>query len=218
MAEGESEHDGALKRYVSKVQEHREFESRVKKLRETVTWFHFPVEFPWCWWVTYDMKWCFFWSNEGFQVLDTLEWLWGDNTVFSCLCSSNPYFERCISINVFFPRNQSIFRKSIVVSNIFISIYDSTYVYIRYISRYHFRLTPYFFTKKVFKVKKNSVDYDKSEDHLKALQSVGQIIGEVLSLSSDWLSQALRNCPNITKQIVYKQGTPETLQFTVNHN
>ena len=39
MAEGESEHDGALKRYVSKVQEHREFESRVKKLRETVTWF-----------------------------------------------------------------------------------------------------------------------------------------------------------------------------------
>ena len=32
------------------------------------------------------------------------------------------------------------------------------------------------------KVKKNSVDYDKSEDHLRALQSVGQIIGEVLSL------------------------------------
>ena len=38
MAEGESEHDGALKRYVAKVQEHREFESRVKKLRETATW------------------------------------------------------------------------------------------------------------------------------------------------------------------------------------
>ena len=31
-------------------------------------------------------------------------------------------------------------------------------------------------------MKKNSVDYDKSEDHLRALQSVGQIIGEVLSL------------------------------------
>ena len=38
MAEGESEHDGALRRYVAKVQEHREFESRVKKLRETATW------------------------------------------------------------------------------------------------------------------------------------------------------------------------------------
>lgn len=73
-------------------------------------------------------------------------------------------------------------------------------------SRYHFRSTPYFFTKTVFKVKKNSVDYDKSEDHLKALQSVGQIIGEVLSLSSDWLSQAPRNCPNITKQIVINRG------------
>merc|ERR1719254_398257 len=29
-------------------------------------------------------------------------------------------------------------------------------------------------------VKKNTVEYDKSEDHLQALQSVGQIIGEVL--------------------------------------
>merc|ERR1740138_9351 len=29
-------------------------------------------------------------------------------------------------------------------------------------------------------VKENSVDYEKTEDHLKALQSVGQIIGEVL--------------------------------------
>ena len=47
MAEGESEHDGALKRYVSKVQEHREFESRVKKLRETVTWTEDKC--LWCW-------------------------------------------------------------------------------------------------------------------------------------------------------------------------
>ena len=31
----EEEKEGALKRYVAKVQEHREFESRVKKLRET---------------------------------------------------------------------------------------------------------------------------------------------------------------------------------------
>ncbi|CAK0862842.1 unnamed protein product, partial [Prorocentrum cordatum] len=29
-------------------------------------------------------------------------------------------------------------------------------------------------------VRANSVDFDKTEDHLKALQSVGQIIGEVL--------------------------------------
>merc|ERR1712048_780360 len=29
-------------------------------------------------------------------------------------------------------------------------------------------------------VKQNSVEYEKTEDHLKALQSVGQIIGEVL--------------------------------------
>jgi 26S proteasome regulatory subunit T4 len=35
------------------------------------------------------------------------------------------------------------------------------------------------------KVKKNSVDYDKTEDHLQALQSVGQIIGEVLKQLDD---------------------------------
>merc|ERR1719401_617080 len=34
-------------------------------------------------------------------------------------------------------------------------------------------------------VKQNSVDYDKTEDHLKALQSVGQIIGEVLRQLDD---------------------------------
>jgi 26S proteasome regulatory subunit T4 len=34
-------------------------------------------------------------------------------------------------------------------------------------------------------VKQNSVDFDKTEDHLKALQSVGQIIGEVLRQLDD---------------------------------
>jgi len=35
------------------------------------------------------------------------------------------------------------------------------------------------------KVKENSKEYDKTEDHLKALQSVGQIIGEVLRQLDD---------------------------------
>ena len=124
MAEGESEHDGALKRYVSKVQEHREFESRVKKLRETVTWFHFPVEFPWCWWVTYDMKWCFFNAMKDFRF-----WiLWSDGGeivlyffVYSAAFAAQTHVLSDASAFIFFyPRtflNSHVFSKGVLMNS-----------------------------------------------------------------------------------------------------